>query len=198
MFARLQQKVSMAISFQLVAKKIKIKKMIQQILKLSLFVLLITLIGEGCEKDEIPDETRKAEDYLGKYSGHVLRERMGSDGWVTGASYIEKIPTEVKITQSDKGENFLMVYVSAYNDSILCEFDESLGYIWIRDERYSFYMRTRDFPEFDGIYDHAVSTYGNLGTWQNTDTIVFSFDFLKDVNDSIYYCETGTKKNDKF
>ena len=91
-------------------------------------------------------------------------------------------------------ESYFSGYVSAYNESILCEFDESTGYIWIRDTAYSFYLRTRDFPEFDGIYDHAVSTYGRLGTWSNTDTVVFSIDFLKDFNDSIYYCDTGTKK----
>jgi hypothetical protein len=166
-----------------------------KILKLSVFVLLMTLIGAGCEKDEIPDETRKAEDYFGKYSGNITRERMAADGYVTlENAIVEKIPTEVEITKSDKGENFLMVYVSAYNDSILCEFDESLGYIWIRDEPYSFYMRTRDFPEFSGIYGEAVSTYGNLGTWMQTDTIVFGIDFLKDINDSIYHCSTKTKK----
>lgn len=160
-----------------------------------MFVLLVTLVTTGCKKDELPDETRKAKDYLGKYSGHITRERMASDGYVTlENAFVEQIPTEVEITKSDKGENFLMVYVSAYNDSILCEFDETFGYIWIRDEPYSFYMRTRDFPEFSGIYDHAVSTYGNLGTWQQTDTIVFGIDFLKDMNDSIYICDTATKK----
>ena len=55
-------------------------------------------------------------------------------------------------------------------------------------------MRRKDFPEFKGTYDMAVSTYGNLGTWQNTDTIVFGIDFLKDMNDSIFICETKTKK----
>ena len=74
------------------------------------------------------------------------------------------------------------------------ELQYGLGYIWIRDEPYSFYMRTRDFPEFSGIYDEAVSTYGNMGSWQHTDTIFFSIDFLKDINDSIYICETTTKK----
>lgn len=166
-----------------------------KILKLSLFALLVTLVTAGCKKDELPDETRKAEDYLGKYSGYVTRERMAPDGYVTlENAFVEKIKTDIEVTQSDKGKNFLMVYVSAYHDSILCEFDESLGYIWIRTEPYSFYMRTRDFPEFSGIYDEAVSTYGNLGTWQQTDTIVFGIDFLKDMNDSIYICDTSTKK----
>jgi hypothetical protein len=123
---------------------------------------------------------------------------MAPDGNVTlENALVEKIPTEVEITQSDEGDNFLMVYISAYHDSILCEFDESLGYVWIRDEPYSFYMRTRDFPEFSGIYDEAVSTYGNMGSWQHTDTIFFSIDFLKDMNDSIYICETTTKKINK-
>ncbi len=162
-----------------------------------MFILLVILIGAGCKKDELQDETRKAEDYLGKYSGNVTRDRMAPSGWIlSGNAVVEKIPTEVEITKSDKGENFLMVYVSAYHDSILCEFDESLGYIWIMDEPYSFYMRTRDFPEFSGIYDEAVSTYGNMGSWQHTDTIFFSINFLKDMNDSIYFCETTTKKID--
>ncbi len=168
-----------------------------KILKLSMFILIIILIGAGCKKDELPDEPRKAKDYLGKYSGNITRERMAPDGFILlDNALVEKIPTEIEITQSDKGENFLMVYVSAYNDSILCEFDESLGYIWIRDEPYSFYMRTHDFPDFDGIYDHAVSTYGNLGTWQQTDTVTFGINFLKDLNDSIYVCDTATKKID--
>ena len=177
---------------RLTAKK---KNMKPKILKLSVFVLLMTLIGAGCEKDEIPDETRKAEDYFGKYSGNITRERIAADGYVTlENAIVEKIPTEVEITKSDKGENFLMVYVSAYNDSILCEFDESTGYIWILDEAYSFYLRTSDFPEFDGIFDHAVSTYGNLGKWKDENITTFGIDFLKDMNDSIYVCSTNTKK----
>jgi hypothetical protein len=167
----------------------------KQKLKLSVLILLIILSGLGCDKNEPPDESRKAKNYLGKYSGYVIRDRMASTGWIlSGNAVVEKVPTEVEITQSAKGQNFLMVYVSAYNDSILCEFDESLGYIWIRDRSYSFYMRTRDFPEFKGIYDMGVSTYGNMGLWQHTDTIFFSIDFLKDMNDSIYFCETITKK----
>lgn len=155
----------------------------------------VALLAAGCDKNEIPDESRKAEDYLGNYAGRIIRQRMAPDGFVTlENAVVETIPADVEITRSDKGDNFLMVYVSAYNDSILCEFDESTGYIIISDELYSFYMRTHDFPEFDGIYDHAVSTYGNLGTWMQTDTITFGIDFLKDMNDSIYVCTTKTKK----
>ena len=107
---------------------------------------------------------------------------------------VEENSTTVEISQSPFGEDFLMVYVSAYNDSILFEFDESTGYILIRDTAYSFYLRTRDFPEFDGIYDHAVSTYGNQGFWEIQQVVTLSFDFLKDLNDSIYLCETITQK----
>lgn len=165
------------------------------ILKTSLIALLLGAMGAGCKKEKLTDETRKAQDYLGKYSGYVIKNRMAPDGWLAYKNaFVEKVPTEVEVTQLEQGDNFMMVYVSAYNDSILCEFDESTGYIWIRDKPYSFYMRKNDFPEFKGTYDMAVSTYGNLGTWQNTDTIVFSIDFLKDMNDSIYYCETATKK----
>jgi hypothetical protein len=169
------------------------------ILKTSLIALLLVAMGAGCKKEKLTDETRKAQDYLGKYSGNVIRNRMASNGWLVHKNaFVEKVPTEVEITQSEQGHNFLMVYVSAYNDSILCEFDESTGYIWIRDKPYSFYMRKRDFPEFRGTYDMAVSTYGKLGTWQNTDTIVFSIDFLKNMNDSIYFFETATKKITKY
>ena len=169
-----------------------------KILKLSLLALLVAMAAAGCKKDELPDETRKAEDYIGKYSGYVTRDRMAQNGWIlSGDAFVEKIPTEVEITQSDEGDNFLMVYISAYHDSILCEFDESLGYVWIRDEPYSFYMRTRDFPEFSGNYDEAVSTYGNMGSWQHTDTIFFSIDFLKDINDSIFQCQVSSKKINK-
>jgi hypothetical protein len=165
------------------------------ILKTSLIALLLVAMGAGCKKEKLTDETRKAQDYLGKYSGYVIRERMGLNGWIAHENaYVEKVPTEVEITQSDQGDNFLMVYVSAYNDSILCEFDESTGYIWIRDKPYSFYMRKRDFPEFSGTYDMAVSTYGHMGKWQHTDTTFFSIDFLRDINDSIFICSTKTKK----
>lgn len=166
-----------------------------KILKLNMFVLLAILIGAGCDKNEIPDDTRKAEDYIGQYSGEITRELMAPDGFIKWENpMIKKIPTDIEITQSDKGSNYLMVYVSAYNDSILCEFDESTGYIWILNEIYSFYLRTSDFPEFDGIFDHAVSTYGLMGNWQHTDTIFFSINFLKNINDSIFLCETKTKR----
>ena len=166
------------------------------ILKLSVITLLLLFIGVGCkDKDDTLEETTNVEDYIGSYTGSLLRERLAPNGFVTDTNaFVERIRTEIEITRSSLGDDFLIVYVSAYNDSILCEFDESTGYIFIRDTTYSFYLRTRDFPEFDGIYDHAVSTYGNLGTWSNTDTIVFSIDFLKDFNDSVYYIDTGTKR----
>uniref|UniRef100_UPI003216D130 hypothetical protein n=1 Tax=uncultured Draconibacterium sp. TaxID=1573823 RepID=UPI003216D130 len=167
-----------------------------QILKLSLFALLLLYFGAGCKDDNTPlDETIKAENYFGVYSGDFNLLRMAPNGYLVYENpVVEEISTTIEITPSNLGDDFLMVYVSAYNDSILCQFDESTGYIWIRDTAYSFYLRTRDFAEFDGNYDHAVSTYGNLGTWSNTDTVVFSIDFLKDFNDSIYYCDTKTKK----
>lgn len=164
-------------------------------IKISLIALLLAIMVTGCKKEKLTDETRKARDYIGKYSGYVIRERMAPDGYVAYKNaFVEKVLTEVEITQSEQGDNFLMVYVSAYNDSILCEFDESTGYIWIRDRPYSFYMRKNDFSEFKGNYDMAVSTYGRLGNWQQTDTITFGIGFLKDMNDSIYKCSTKTKK----
>lgn len=164
-------------------------------LKQILAIPLILILWAGCDNEEIIEEQPSTDDYIGNYTGTLTRERMAPNGFVTDTNTIvEKIPTDIKITQSTVGDNFLMVYISAYSDSILCEFDESMGYIWIRDTAYSFYLRTRDFPEFDGIYDHTVSTYGNQGFWETQQVVTLGFDFLKDLNDSIFVCSTITQK----
>jgi len=168
-----------------------------KILRLCLIIFLLVLTVSGCNKDEalVQEEGRKAENYIGSYTGSLLRERLAPNGFVIDTNaFVEKIPTEIEITRSSLGDDFLMVCVSAYNDSILCEFDKYTGYIWIRDTAYSFYLRTREFPEFDGIYYHAVSTYGNQGFWETQQVVTLGFDFLKDLNDSIYLCETITQK----
>ena len=167
-----------------------------KIFKLSLFALLLLYFGAGCKDDNTPlDETIKAENYFGVYSGDFNLLRMAPNGYLVYENpVVEEISTTIEITPSNLGDDFLMVYVSAYNDSILCQFDESTGYIWIRDTAYSFYLRTRDFAEFDGNYDHAVSTYGNQGFWETQQVVTLGFDFLKDLNDSIYLCETITQK----
>lgn len=161
------------------------------ILKISVFVLLLSLMGVGCEKDEIPDKTLKVEDYLGKYSGEITTERIAENGWVPIINaVVEKVPTEVFITLIEGSQNQLMIYLTAYGDSIRTQFDPELGYLQIIDKPYSFYLRTDDFPKFDGIYDHAVSTYGNMNDLKDR----FGINFLKDFNDSIFICSTHAQK----
>jgi hypothetical protein len=158
------------------------------------FTLISILLWTGCSKKEQSENIPTAKDYIGRYSGDLTRERMASNGWITKNAFVYRIPTEVEISQSDKGENFLKIYVSAYKDSILCEFDELTGYIWIIDKPYSFYLRTYDFPDFKGFYDEAVSTYGHLGKREIDNKIILWIGFLKNMNDSIYICNVGTIK----
>lgn len=165
-----------------------------EIFKPVLFSLFAIWLWAGCEKTEQTEDICKPQDYPGKYSGTLTRERLAPNGWITRNSFVEKIPTEVEITRSLKGSNLLMVYVSAYHDSILCEFDESTGYIRISDKPHSFYWRISDFPEFKGFYDEAVSTYGHLGYRDTDNKTTLWIGFIKDMNDSIYMCNVATIK----
>ena len=170
--------------------------MIVNSLKSYVFILLLVL-ATGCKEkeDEIPIDTLTLEDYIGKYSGEIYRERMAENGWImTENAVVDKVSTEVIITPIEGTHNGLMVYVSAYNDSISTQLDPELGYLWITDKQYSFYLRTNDFPRFDGIYDHAVSTYGRRGKWEEENILTFGISFLKDLNDSIFICSATTKK----
>jgi len=157
-----------------------------------LFILPLILVS-GCKEkeDEIPLATLTAEDYIGKYSGTVSRERMAENGWVmTYNAVVEDIQTEVIITPIEGFPDQLMVYVTAYHDSIRTQFDPEFGYLLIKDKPYSFYLRTSDFPKWNGNYANAVSTYGNMN--QSRDR--FGIKFLKNLNDSIFICSTKTIK----
>ena len=71
----------------------KTKTMKTMIYKICVLALLPFLILVGCKEKEIPDETRKAQDYIGKYSGYVIRERMAPDGWVVHKNaFVEGYP----------------------------------------------------------------------------------------------------------
>ncbi len=166
------------------------------ILKISLMLLFFSFMGTGCKKKEVIREKKKSiEDYIGSYSGRLTRAKMASDGFIVHENAVaEKTSTEIKITHSTERDNFLVVYVSAYNDSILCEFDKTTEYILIRDTAYSFQLRINEFPDHDGIYYHSVSTYGRQKFWETQQAVTLRFDFLKDFNDSIYICSTRTQK----
>ena len=170
--------------------------MTHKILKFSTVILLFLFIGAGCKKEEKPiREITKIEDYYGVYSGDLTRERLGPDGHVAmGNAVVEQIPTNIEITPSSKGDDFLVVHISSYDDSILCEFNKSTGHLLIKDDEYSFNSRTDEFPELDGNSYAVISTMGSLGYWQDVDSITLGFSFLKDINDSIYICETSTRK----
>lgn len=156
------------------------------------FLLLIMIFGCKEKEDEIVPDTLTIENYIGKYSGTITRIKMSENGWVMNY-YEEKVQTDVIITPIEGFSDQLMVYVTAYHDSIRTQFDPEFGYLIIQDKPYSFYSRTSDFPKFNGNYANAVSTYGNMN--QSRDR--FGINYLKDLNDSIYLCDTSTKKNSK-
>lgn len=159
----------------------------------SLFIVLFII---SCEDEPIPEPTNDRgiiiSDFLGSYSGEIMKLRLASDGYINlDNPTVEEIYTDIIISSVDTLENGLMVYVSAYEDSILTVFDPESGYLWIADKKYSFYSRKSEFPDFDGNYDHAVTTYGGLN--QSKDR--FNIDFINNHNDSIYYFDTKSIKN---
>lgn len=157
----------------------------------SFFLLLIMFLGCKEKEVEIVPDSLSIEDYIGKYSGTVSRERMAENGWVmTYNAVVEDIQTEVIITPIEGLPHQLMVYVTAYHDSIRTQFDPEFGYLFILDKPYSFYLRTSDFPQWNGNYDNAVATYGNMNHSKDR----FGIKFLKNLNDSIFICSTKTKK----
>lgn len=122
----------------------------------------------GCKKDKEPDSTFKIEDYYGKYSGTLIVEAMAENGWIIWEKPVtRKIATELTLTPIKETQNGIMIYVSAYHDSIQTEFNPETKYLIINDKPYSFYLRLKDFPKFNGNYDNAVTTLGNFVRWDD-------------------------------
>lgn len=167
------------------------------ILKTSLIIFFFFIVLAGCKKDKVPDDTFKIEDYYGKYSGTLIVEAMAENGFIIlDKPIIKKINTEITLSPIKETQNGIMVCVSAYRDSIHTRFNPETKHLVITDNPYSFYLRLKDFPKFDGIYDHAVTTYGRFAKWDNEEVLRLDFTFLKDLNDSIFICGTIAKKID--
>ena len=163
------------------------------ILKTSFIIFLFFIAG--CEKEKEQDDTFKIEDYYGKYSGTLIVEAMAEDGWVIWDKPVtKKIATEITLTPIKETQNGIMVYVSAYHDSIHTEFNPETKHLIIIDKPYSFYLRIKDFPKFNGNYDNAVFTFGYFTQWDNEIKLRITFDFLKNMNDSVFVCGTTAKK----
>lgn len=167
----------------------------KSILKTSLIIFFFFIVFTGCKKEKQPDDSFKIEDYYGKYSGTLIVDAMAEDGWVIWEKPVtKKIATEITITPIKETQNGIMVYVSAFHDSIQTEFDPETKYLIITDKPYSFYMRLKDFPKFDGINSHAVTTYGRFAKWDNEEVLRLDISFLKNLNDSVFICGTIAKK----
>jgi len=163
--------------------------------KICIFILFIALTVVGCDEDEIPDNSIKVEDYYGKYSGTLIVDALAENGWVISDKLVtRKIATEITLSPITETQNGVMVYVSAYGDSIRTRFNPDTKHLVITDTSYSFYLRLKDFPKFNGNYDNAVYTLGNFENWDNEEVLRLGFTFLKDLNDSIFICGTIAKK----
>ena len=153
------------------------------------------LVIAGCKKDKEPDDNFKIEDYYGKYSGTLIVDALAENGWVISDKLVtRKIATEITLSPITETQNGVMVYVSAYGDSIRTRFNPDTKHLVITDTSYSFYLRLKDFPKFNGNYDNAVYTLGNFENWDNEEVLRLGFTFLKDLNDSIFICGTIAKK----
>jgi len=115
-------------------------------------------------------------------------------GWVVGDKpVIKKITTEVAVTSIEGTQNGILVYVSAYHDSIQTRFNPDTKHLVITNTSYSFYLRLKDFPKFNGNYDNAVYTLWNFVKWDDEKDLRLNFTFLKGLNDSIFKCGTIEK-----
>jgi hypothetical protein len=171
----------------------------QQIMKIILKTCFITffffLVIAGCKKDKDPDDTFKIEDYYGKYSVTLIVNALAENGWVISDKPVtRKIATEITLSPIKETQNGVMVYVSAYGDSIHTRFNPDTKHLVITDTPYSFYLRLNDFPKFDGNYEVAVFTFGYFVEWDDEKDLRLDFCFLKDLNDSIFICGTIAKK----
>jgi len=165
------------------------------ILKTSFITFFFFLVIAGCKKDKEPDDTFKIEDYYGKYSGTLIVDALAENGWVIWDKPVtKKIATEITLSPIKETQNGVMVYVSAYGDSIHTRFNPDTKHMVIIDTSYSFYLRLKEFPKFNGNYDNAVHTLGNLVKWDDEKDLRLGFTFLKDLNDSIFICGTIAKK----
>jgi hypothetical protein len=166
-------------------------------LKIFLVAFISSTLFPHCKEDRHTEENFKIEDYYGKYSGTLIVDAMAENGWIIWDKLVtRKIATEIILSPIKQTTNGVMVYVSAFHDSIHTKYNPETKYLVITDKPYSFYLRLEDFPKFDGIYDHAVTTYGRFAKWDNEDVLRLGISFIKNLNDSLFICGTIAKKID--
>jgi hypothetical protein len=164
-------------------------------LKIFLIASFSLSIIFSCKKDKQTEENFKIEDYYGKYSGTLIVEAMADDGFIIlDKPVTKKIATDITLTPIKETTNGVMVYVSAFNDSVHTEYNNETKRLIIIDKPYSLYLRIKDFPKFNGNWDNAVFTFGFFEQWDNEIKLRFTFDFLKDMNDSVFVCGVTAKK----